>query len=254
MAEHERPKLGKMPTRTGAEFAVHLAEAALSAVPVVGGSASGVVEAILGPAMSRRKEAWFGQLGEALVELQERFDGFDPSALSENEQFVTTVLQTTLLALKTHQEEKHDAFRNAVVNSLLPGAPDDHEQMTFLRYLDELTPLHLSLLSFFGDPQGHFQKKGLPLPNFHTLGMHATLAEVFPDLAERQDMTDQVRVDLTARGLIIESPIRTTMRGAARRGGTVATFDPSSGRYTTPLGDAFLACIREPSGNAPRVV
>ena len=63
--------------------------------------------------------------------------------------FVTTALQATQIALRTHQKEKLEALRNAVVNSAIGIAPHDDLRAIFLNLVDAFTPTHLRILRYF---------------------------------------------------------------------------------------------------------
>ena len=122
---------------------------------------------------------------------------------------MSACLQIGTLALQYHQLEKLEAFRNAALNSASPGGPDDFEQETFIRYLDELTPLHLAVLSFFDDPGSRIVEH--PDRDHMTIEpVQSIVAEAFPDLAERRDVVEQISRDLTrARvGRRKSSPLR----------------------------------------------
>ena len=67
---------------------------------------------------------------------------------------VPTVFAASDAAMKTHYEEKLAMLRAALVNGVLEGAPDEHEQLLFIRFVDELTPLHVRLLALLDDPAG----------------------------------------------------------------------------------------------------
>lgn len=49
-------------------------------------------------------------------------------------------------------------LRSALVNSVLPDAPDEHEQLTSLRLIDGLTPLDARMLAVLADPDGWFDR------------------------------------------------------------------------------------------------
>src|SRR5258707_556352 len=66
--------------------------------------------------------------------------------------FVTTALQATQIAVRTRQEEKLNALRNALVNSALAGAPDETIQQIFLNHVDSPTAWRLRVLAFLCDP------------------------------------------------------------------------------------------------------
>lgn len=93
--------LGDFPARAKAEVAAGVLEAAVSAVPLAGGPAAALLEVVLAPSLGRRREAWFHRLSDVVIDLQERLDGFDPRSLEENESFVSSVIQATIIAAKT---------------------------------------------------------------------------------------------------------------------------------------------------------
>lgn len=136
-------ELTDIPARSGAEIGVGIASAALQIVPLVGGPAAELIELVIGPSLGRRREEWFRKLAEVVDELRARLDGFDPRDLDGNEQFVSSVLAASTIAMRAHREEKLEMLRNTLINGVLPGAPNEHEQMVFLRLVDELTPLHV---------------------------------------------------------------------------------------------------------------
>jgi hypothetical protein len=72
------------------------------------------------------------------------FDG-----LENNEAFVSAFLHAYQAALRSHQDEKRRALKNAVLNSARSDALGVDVQLTFVRFLDELTPSHITLLQRF---------------------------------------------------------------------------------------------------------
>lgn len=134
------------PPKPDAADARHRVEAAIAqANPVTGVVAA--VYGLLTPPLERRRTEWFEQLWEAMTELQNRLGDFDISQLADDEQFVTAVLHATAVAVRTHQEEKHEALRNAVLNVGAGTAPDDDVQMMFLDAVDSLPASHVRFLS-----------------------------------------------------------------------------------------------------------
>src|SRR5260370_7181085 len=65
--------------------------------------------------------------------------------------------------MRSHQREKLQALRNAVLNVAAGTAPDENLQLVFLNYLDTLTPLHLTLLDCVADPREWAAQPNLPL-------------------------------------------------------------------------------------------
>lgn len=110
-------RVPKRPTNTKAEAALEGAKVLVAGVPVVGGSVAELLELLLGPAVTRRRDEWLRRLADVLNDLTDRLEGFDPRSLSQNEPFVTAVVQATIIAIKTHDQEKLRSLGNALVNS-----------------------------------------------------------------------------------------------------------------------------------------
>jgi len=110
----------------------------------------------------KRRDEWRQEVTDAIRELQERFEGFDPRKLAENQMFVTAVAEASIIAIRNHSREKREALRNAIQNSALPGAPDEELQLLFLGLVDTLTPMHLRLLKLFSEPQSHPELRRCP--------------------------------------------------------------------------------------------
>ena len=97
---------------------------ALSAIPYAGGAVAEAFNALIEPPMTRRKGQWMLQVTEAINELYEK-GVVTEKELQENEKFFTTLVHASTIAIRNHQSEKREALRNAVINSALPGAPED---------------------------------------------------------------------------------------------------------------------------------
>jgi hypothetical protein len=80
--------------------------------------------------------------------------------LRENEEFVSTVVQACHIAARSHQREKADALRNAVLNAAIGAAPEDSKREMFLEFVDTFTVWHLKVLAFLNKPVGWVDKHG----------------------------------------------------------------------------------------------
>lgn len=234
------PDVPELPGRSKAEIGAAIVRAGISSVPVAGGAAAELFDLVIGPRLERRKEEWFNYLADAVDELRERLDGFDPRDLDGNEQFVSAVLAASTIAMKSHQQEKLEMLRNALINSVLPDAPDEHEQLTFLRLVDELTPLHVRMLAVLADPVGWFERHPeLEKPSFGlSSSLGALIEAALPELRDRRDLYDGLGFDLDQRRL-------------GGGGGSLHTMMSASGAWSsrsTPLGRRFLAFISLPEG------
>ena len=94
------------------------------------------------PPLERRRLQWMEKIANSLRLLEEARQ-ISLSDLQSNEAFVTTLVQASEAAIRNHQSEKIEALRNAVVNSAVGVDIKEDLQLTFIRYISELTP-HIS--------------------------------------------------------------------------------------------------------------
>ena len=210
-----------------------LGAAAGLAVPIVGPA---VTQAILKRAIKLplevRRSNWFNSLGEGLRELQDRFDGFDPEALGENEEFVSTVFEATEMAMKTHRKEKREALKNAVLNTARGFSIDDVVRGSFLGYIDRFSGLHLRVLDAQANPRS--AEYGAAAGNIYMGSRHVIIRKMLSDLNVSDDSLKRVYDDLSREGLT---------QGNEHSG---MSADGLFTKNTTPIGEAFLAFISDP--------
>ena len=151
--------------------------------------------------------------------------GFRIEDLSSNEAFITTVMQATQVALRTHQKEKLLALRNAVLNVALHRAPDEDLQLLYLSFADSFTQWHLRILKYF-------HEHPTQVKSAYESG---ELIAAYPELDGKQAFYEQIVRDLYARGLVVSNVTP----------GTATAFMPFAGR-ATQLGQAFLEFISSP--------
>lgn len=221
------------PQSTGADWVIALIKALAGELP--GGSlASEVCGWFVRSPFERRTEEWQRTVGEALCELSNR-RGADVEELQKDDRFVDTVLHATQVALRNSHKEKREALRNAILNSALPGAPEESRRQVFLNYIDTFTPWHLRLLHLFNEPVEWFKAHGKAWPSHYAAGRSAILNAAYPELKEERDLYDQIWRDLNTRGLVETDSLHVMCsEGGLRQGLATAT------------GKQFLAFISEP--------
>ncbi len=121
----------------------------VGAVPCVGSLVAEALEFLWSP-LRKRQEDWFLRLWLAVRELQARDVLPVDETLAANQAFVSAVAHAGRLAARTHQEEKREALRNAVLNVAAGSALGDDIQAMFLDAVDSLTPSHVRFLSVLG--------------------------------------------------------------------------------------------------------
>ena len=211
-----------VPKRSAGDVAHAITKAGLSIVPVVGGPAVELFQYVIQAPLEKRREEWMARIGEGISKLVS--EGPNLEALRDNEQFVSVVMQATQIAVRTHQQEKLEMLRNAVLNVATGKSTDESLQTMFLNFVDVFTEWHVRMLRFAQAPPGNRDAM--------MGGLSHVLEGAFPELRGQREFYDSVWHDLFQRGLINTDSLHVTMTGA----GLVA-------KRTTGHGDKFLAFI-----------
>ena len=205
----------RIPKGTPADVAHAIVKGAISGIPVAGGVAAEFFAFVLAPPLVKRRDEWFESLARRLRELELEFD-----QLGENPAFVTTVMHATQVAVRTNQEEKLSALRNAVGNTALGQTPDDDLRSLFLNFIEEFTSTHLQILKLI-------QKRT------------ASNLPLLQDLISRREITDQMVLALERNGLLDDQ------RPYAARGRNTNESLLTFNWTVSNLGEQFLAFISQ---------
>jgi hypothetical protein len=191
---------------TGREIIERAAEAALGSVPVIGAALAVTFVTTLGWRLEERRQKWFTELAEGVEELRQRMDGLSVEALAGNDVVTDAVVMATRTVEHTHQAEKIQALRNAVLNSVAPGAPDADTQAVILTLVDRFTPSHLRLVTLWDDPPAWFASRGLPLPEAGMITSRTVTVEAgLPEMRGRKDFYLLIADELRTVGMLIAS-------------------------------------------------
>ncbi|SIR04251.1 hypothetical protein [Aquipseudomonas alcaligenes] len=219
----------------GGEKAHRVARIMIGAVPILGGAGVEVFNSVIDTPMNERKVQWMNQVGNALNDLIEK-GVLTEQGLQHNETFITTVAQASMLAIRSHQQEKLEALRNAVLNVAVGHAPEEDLRQLFLNFIDVCTVTHIRLLSLMSGPEEWGQKNGVEFPNGWSMGgITQAIEHAFPDLRGKEQIYKVIWGDLYQRGLINTEGLGTTMS----RQGILA-------RRTTELGSKLIDFLSEP--------
>jgi hypothetical protein len=163
-------------------------------------------------------------VGEKLQELESR--GVDLEELSQKDEFISAVMHASKIALRTHQDEKRDALRNAVFNVAAGQSPGEALEHMFFEWIDSLSVLHLQILKLFQDPT--------PPPNTSMGGLRGVLEHNMPQLRGHGHIYNQVWKDLYSRCLVNTEGMNVIMSGQGL-----------GAKRTSDIRDAFLRFISE---------
>lgn len=218
----------------GREVVQAVVEGALGAIPIAGSPLAVSFVTAVDWRFNKRTLEWMEDLAAAVDELQVgRNASFEN--LAENEAFVDAVINATRAAQATHQTEKLQALRNAVLHSLDDDAPGVDEQARFIRIVDQFTPSHVRLLVFLDDPGKAFDSAGIARPNLMVGGRSTLLEQGAPEFTGRRDWYDLLASDLDSARLA-QTNLHTGMTGSG-------VWNSA----TTKLGARFLSFIADPA-------
>jgi hypothetical protein len=224
----------KPPAATFGDLAHAATKGGIGMIPLVGSPAAEILAFVVGTPLERRQQEWCETVAAAIEELRSR--GVDIEKLQADPAFTDAILRATGVAMCTHQKEKLDALRNAILNSGLPRAPEPDLRQLFLGMVDRFTEWHIRLLALFDDPAGWFKTRNIEFPRHLSQTYLDKLAfAAFPALQSQAEFTEQICRDLQQNGLVT----RTEM-------GIVTFMDDASASRTVEFGKKFLKFIRQP--------
>lgn len=122
--------------------------AGLGFLPVGSGTAVELFNSLFIPPIEKRRNEWMHDVAASLKALEDNQKCFVPS-LVENEEFISTLLSATQLAIKNHTKEKLNSFKNIVLNKGCGLNYGESLETIFLHFVDKFSPLHIRLLKIF---------------------------------------------------------------------------------------------------------
>lgn len=189
------------PTATSGDTVYAIAKGVLSSTPVVGGLAAELLGRYIASPLARRSLHWMEAVAQGLGELQEEYEGFNMAHLENNEPFLSACLRATQAAMRTHESEKLDALRNAILNVAVKAIAEDEESM-FIDYVDRLTTWHIRILRLLQDPLSIASREQYWTGPNTSDALANIVWKIHPDLRVRSDLFRQIINDLRGHGLI----------------------------------------------------
>jgi hypothetical protein len=225
-------KINDLSKKTSGDYAVAAAKSILGALPVLGSTAAEIFGLIVTPPLEKRKIQWMNEIAERLAEL-EKSKEINIAELANNELFIDVVMQASSLAIKTSQNEKLEAFKNAILNTAVNSSISDAKAHIFLSQLDKFTDWHVKIIVLLENPENWFRKANRTFPAYIALSLSNIIKEAYPELKDEDSFLDIIWNDLKVAGFHNSGDLKTTMSGNG-----LAT------KKTTKLGDEFLNYIR----------
>ncbi|SFZ86665.1 hypothetical protein SAMN02983003_3859 [Devosia enhydra] len=215
----------------------HVSQTALGFLDIVfpglGYSAQKLAERTIPDPLLKRQIEFYQRLAEGLKDLEGRFEAAAPTRLVESEEFISAIIETTPLAIKTHRETKRAAFANTVLNTAAGFKLDDAVRGRFLATLDQFSVGHIDVLKLLSDPMSRPSVQRA-YQSFYMGAPKGLYAEEFATMGLAGDALEFILGDLQTNGFAQGSlNAMMTKQGVGQK-------------MTTALGDAFLRFITQP--------
>lgn len=213
------------PESAAVELSNMALQTGLGLVPVIGGAAAPIVAALVYGPLEKRRAAWFNRIGEGIREVEQRFSGFDPETLADNEDFVSAVYSTTDAAMRSSSDAKRARLANVVLNIAVGRSIADALRQRFLDLLQLFSEEHILLLRIGQNPKSFSRveqrvqsmtagsRGGVYLEELAHHGVSDAIFRIIAaDLEREQFIQGGFNVTMSAQGIL--DPI-ITERGAA---------------------------------------
>lgn len=201
-------------------------------IPIAGPLLSEGYDLIVTRNLNKRSAEVIDNIQSSIDRLEMKFS---KEELSENQELVDVILEVHSAAIRTSQEYKKAALYNALSNT--PGSTlSEDKKMMFLRIIKDLTPSHLKLLKFFGDPnKAHEEKFGKEI-SLISGGLETVIEKVFENEFEDKELLKLIVVDLYQNQLI--NVDYSLLNSSMSNNGLKS-------KRTTKLGEEFIEFISE---------
>lgn len=137
----------EVPKESTKDKAHSIVKGAFGAIPFAGGVASETFGLILSQPITKRREEWMQAVVDKLNHLEQKSESFKIENLKQSDEFVTFLIEASLIAFKTHQSEKLHYLENSIGN-YFDNQLEFDKKYSFLRIIDELTPTHFVILNY----------------------------------------------------------------------------------------------------------
>ena len=164
-----------------------------------GGFINPLIDIVLPSFHQKRFERWCENIYHAIIELQE--NKISKGNIIADEEFISLLKESVSIASKTHQDEKHQLLKNALLNNFNSSLTFD-SKLIFTRLIESLTISHLYFLKLI-DKYADEIKDIQIFAEVKEIFKKDSLSDIIPDNSYRMIINDLEKLNLIATGEIV---------------------------------------------------
>ena len=194
-------------------------------------------ELVIEPPFQQRSTIWMNTVAERCREYEKQFKEFSPENLVKNEVFQSAFAVSARIVVQSHQKEKLEALKNALLNTVIMKDLDENFKLLFFNYIDGMTVLHMDVVKFFRErKEGRGKLDELYTPYFQQYQISCQ-----PNIEIDDLLFTAITKDLENKGLLRREKKKLT--GGGLQKSAPGQFDWIA---HTDLGEKFYKFIIEP--------
>ncbi|MCW3789553.1 hypothetical protein [Plebeiibacterium sediminum] len=179
-----------------------------------GGFINPLIDFALPSSHQKRFEIWCENIYKAIIELEENI--ISRENLLADEEFISLLKESVTIASKTHQEEKHQLLKNALINNFNSYLAFD-SKLIFTRLIDSLTISHLYFLRLIEKYATEIKDKKI-FTEIKEILKKDSMSEMIPDNSYQMIINDLEKLNLIAIGDLV-------FKNIVRKSGALLTGD-----------------------------
>lgn len=138
----------EVPKKGPTDYVHSTVTAAIAAIPQWWAApAAEIFSLVIASPIEQRRDEFLEDMAWVVRETARRVDDLQPEKLAQNQAFISATLQAARIAMNTHQREKREYLRNALLNIALGRESEEVKHQIFLNAIDAFTPVHVKVLN-----------------------------------------------------------------------------------------------------------
>jgi hypothetical protein len=185
----------RLPQSDDAQTLREAIEKGIEQVPVAGPITNFIVSRFWVPSANCRLEEWLKEFAD---DFDRHCDGCRVENIVQDEAFISASIQVARIVVGTHQREKLDYLRNALLNIAVGKGVGEVKQQIFLNAIEVFTPAHVKTLNLiWRSLNPGWDQHSVPLP----LRTYSRAIELLvPEIKGQPAIVSAVLADLRNRG------------------------------------------------------